>query len=304
MDEEFKNLLKNWKQCFSQSKQRHYYFNPKTGESLWTLEETSTINDDVIMKDSIEYDDYGTDAMDVEIAADIQNFRNDLCLTKTDFNNLIQIPNEEEFDYNFEIEFILILDTNIFISHLEKLKDLSTLDPTKFVFYVPWVVVQELDNLKIKKSIEQFININQKAKEAIRFIHSLLDSKKSNFYFENFNKSNILIDGFSLKTNDDKILNTALRIFKENSKKRCILVTNDINLINKQKELVYDPLFEKFASGLASIIHDRLICSNTKVLSHFFEMEMIKAYDDLWKKINDTLHYSSVLKLGIFWSIS
>lgn len=31
--------LADWQKCFSKSRQRDYYFNPKTGESLWSWEE-------------------------------------------------------------------------------------------------------------------------------------------------------------------------------------------------------------------------------------------------------------------------
>lgn len=85
MEEEFYNNLKNWKQYFSESKKRSYYFNSKTGESLWTFEEvemhikqilknnlptSSSMVDDVMMKDSVENDEQ-SDAMDFEIATDV-----------------------------------------------------------------------------------------------------------------------------------------------------------------------------------------------------------------------------------------
>jgi len=31
-----------WKKCFSRSRNREYYFNEKTGKSVWTVEETQT----------------------------------------------------------------------------------------------------------------------------------------------------------------------------------------------------------------------------------------------------------------------
>lgn len=104
--------------------------------------------------------------------------------------HLNQTINKETFFKNSEQESILILDTNIFISNLEQLKDLHSKYNSKIIFYVPWVVLQELDHLKNKKSIEQYIFINQKAQEAIKFINSILDSKKSSFCFENFYEVN------------------------------------------------------------------------------------------------------------------
>lgn len=90
----------------------------------------------------------------------------------------------------------MILDTNIFVANLPQLKDLNSLYLSKIVFYVPWVVVQELDQLKSKKSDEKYVLIKQKAQEAIRFINSILESVKSNFFFENF--SQVIFDFFIL----------------------------------------------------------------------------------------------------------
>ena len=39
MDEKYDELMKEWIKSYSRSRQRDYYFNPKTGESLWTLDE-------------------------------------------------------------------------------------------------------------------------------------------------------------------------------------------------------------------------------------------------------------------------
>jgi hypothetical protein len=39
MDDEFEEGLKEWTKQYSQSRKRDYFFNNKTGESLWTLDE-------------------------------------------------------------------------------------------------------------------------------------------------------------------------------------------------------------------------------------------------------------------------
>ena len=39
MDNEFDELLKEWKKHFSKSRQRDYYFNARTNESVWTYDE-------------------------------------------------------------------------------------------------------------------------------------------------------------------------------------------------------------------------------------------------------------------------
>jgi hypothetical protein len=38
-DAEYKEGLKEWKKCFSRTRKLDYYFNERTKESLWTLEE-------------------------------------------------------------------------------------------------------------------------------------------------------------------------------------------------------------------------------------------------------------------------
>lgn len=38
-DKEFEDLMKDWQVCYSKRKKRDYYFNSKTGESLWSLDE-------------------------------------------------------------------------------------------------------------------------------------------------------------------------------------------------------------------------------------------------------------------------
>ena len=39
LDAEYKEGLKEWKKCFSRTRKLDYYFNARTNESLWTLEE-------------------------------------------------------------------------------------------------------------------------------------------------------------------------------------------------------------------------------------------------------------------------
>lgn len=38
-DAEYKQCLKEWKKCFSRTRKLDYYFNARTNESLWTLDE-------------------------------------------------------------------------------------------------------------------------------------------------------------------------------------------------------------------------------------------------------------------------
>lgn len=38
-NDDFNELMREWQVCFSKRKQREYYFNAKSGEALWTLDE-------------------------------------------------------------------------------------------------------------------------------------------------------------------------------------------------------------------------------------------------------------------------
>jgi hypothetical protein len=38
-DAKYKQCLKEWKKCFSRTRKLDYYFNARTNESLWTLDE-------------------------------------------------------------------------------------------------------------------------------------------------------------------------------------------------------------------------------------------------------------------------
>ncbi|CAF0858780.1 unnamed protein product [Brachionus calyciflorus] len=338
-DCEYEKLCRDWKKCFSKSRQRDYYFNEKTGESLWTWEEvvnkirkklniksekpmTSQTNDDsdVAMIDlSIEEENQESDPMEIEIAEDIYRLRFD---PNTHLNyNMTLIPNLIKNNLNqTEIDLLIVLDTNIFISNLDHLKKMSQKYTDRVLFSIPWVVVQELDNLKSKKSIDKSVLINQKAQESIKFINSILSL--SNFLFETFNQYQDVTDGLECLNNDDRILKCAIRLRQEYSKSRVILASNDINLINKSIicqieafnfkhlrtclthlkdeikkplnislnenellpncDLFSDILMKNLAQSLTEIIETRLKNVILKSLSYFFEYEMKKVYDDLW----------------------
>lgn len=85
-----------------------------------------------------------------------------------------------------ELKLILVLDTNILITNLGQLEQISQKYATKILFSIPWIVLQELDALKTRRkpdSNQTEFSIGFKAQKAIRFVHSVL--KSNNFIFEN-----------------------------------------------------------------------------------------------------------------------
>jgi hypothetical protein len=81
-----------------------------------------------------------------------------------------------------QFKLLLVIDTNIFLSHLKHLIELKEKYPNEIVVSVPWVVLQELDYIKSQTGS----NIGQRAREAISFISDLLNDTNANgFIFEN-----------------------------------------------------------------------------------------------------------------------
>jgi rRNA-processing protein FCF1 len=45
----------------------------------------------------------------------------------------------------------IVIDTNYYLEHLEFLKNLLEIIPSNIIFYIPFIVSQELDGLKVQK---------------------------------------------------------------------------------------------------------------------------------------------------------
>lgn len=97
--------------------------------------------------------------------------------------------NKVDIDTN-ELKLILVLDTNIFMKNLNDLEVMANKYKESVLFSIPWVVLQELDGLKsrdkhhYKNTSPPSTSISFRAQHAIKFIHSILNSKTHNFIFE------------------------------------------------------------------------------------------------------------------------
>ena len=96
---EFDELLKEWTKQYSKSRKRDYYFNSKTGESLWTIDEVKEKITKILNKKekkstrsgyeqpttskaaslyqesvqmAIDEDEYECDPMDIEIVENVR----------------------------------------------------------------------------------------------------------------------------------------------------------------------------------------------------------------------------------------
>ncbi|RWS00220.1 transcriptional protein SWT1-like isoform X1 [Dinothrombium tinctorium] len=153
------------------------------------------------------------------------------------------LSHESDDEQNrLECEWLLVIDTNVFMNHLQELAAfvtrLSAKGFTSVQFIVPLVVIHELDNLK--RTLEY-----EKVQKIIRFINFHLESNKivkSDFLFiranttpfDNLDESDSIIS-FSRQNNDDFILKSCLQLkqLRKLIHTKVVLISEDINLRNK-----------------------------------------------------------------------
>ena len=131
---------------------------------------------------------------------------------------------------------IFVIDTNILLSHLNSLKNLLVhfRGRKDIQFLIPWVVLEELE---YRKELTKFEDKNM-AFKAIHFINEQLDLNDSLLIKENPIEDSVVEQMTKLieqRINDDKIINCCIKICDKC--KNVVLVSNDINLLNKAKQL-------------------------------------------------------------------
>ncbi|MBN3312106.1 SWT1 protein, partial [Atractosteus spatula] len=147
-------------------------------------------------------------------------------------------PPEEETVFSFRKEnrrqdLIIILDTNILLSHLEFVKKIKGCGLGVFGFpniLIPWVVLQELDSLKNGKFSNHVVN---KAIPAVNFIYTCLKSQEPRFWGQSMQQASQKICGLSAENNDDRVLHCCVQYQSLFPGVPVILCTNDKNLCSK-----------------------------------------------------------------------
>ncbi|KAF9586543.1 hypothetical protein BGW38_002540 [Lunasporangiospora selenospora] len=204
------------------------------------------------------------EAMDVDdeaqiqsIASMISNMRHDSS-TPADISSFKKWASErsthqQKENSDNDPSAIVILDTNILISHLNLLKSLTNsvefsvsnhgLKTTKdsvprILFIVPWVVIQELDGLKSGKQFGGELDLAEKSRRAIRYVETELEKPADRRALQGQKIS----ESIEKQTqNDDRILDCC-RYFKvaypNDKKTRVTLFSNDRNL--SVKALIHD----------------------------------------------------------------
>ncbi|XP_007550967.1 transcriptional protein SWT1 isoform X1 [Poecilia formosa] len=129
---------------------------------------------------------------------------------------------------------ILVLDTNILLSHLDYVKKIRScgLEALGFpIVLIPWVVLQELDSLKNRKGLSG--SVAHLATPAISFIYTSLKKRDPHLWGQSMQQATEISNGLNTKNNDDRVLQCCLQY--QNMYPECVLIlcTNDKNLSNK-----------------------------------------------------------------------
>nr|XP_034977224.1 transcriptional protein SWT1 isoform X1 [Zootoca vivipara]XP_034977225.1 transcriptional protein SWT1 isoform X1 [Zootoca vivipara]XP_034977226.1 transcriptional protein SWT1 isoform X1 [Zootoca vivipara]XP_034977227.1 transcriptional protein SWT1 isoform X1 [Zootoca vivipara] len=218
---------------------------------------------------------------------------------------------------------LIVIDTNIMISHLEFIKSLKNTDIPgvgRFVLVIPWVVLQELDNLKRGKILAK---VGQKAIPAVHFIYTCLKNQDPRLWGQSMQLASQQTRSFCVENNDDRVLQCCLQYQNLFPQAEIVLMTDDKNLCSKAlvsevkalskadfvtalQKLTIDTIMltqdassgqsqserdtitkkagDKFADPVPRIIVD-IKESLQEVLSCILETEMKNAFGDLWEEM-------------------
>ncbi|XP_071421712.1 transcriptional protein SWT1 isoform X2 [Pithys albifrons albifrons] len=131
------------------------------------------------------------------------------------------------------LNILVVIDTNIMISHLEFVRSLKSEDIPgidRLALIIPWVVLQELDNLKKGKMLQ---HVRDRAIPAVQFIYKCLKSQDSRLWGQSMQLASQKIYGLSDENNDDRVLQCCLQYQSLFPQALVVLCTDDKNLCNK-----------------------------------------------------------------------
>uniref|UniRef100_A0A4W5QEL2 Transcriptional protein SWT1 n=1 Tax=Hucho hucho TaxID=62062 RepID=A0A4W5QEL2_9TELE len=149
-------------------------------------------------------------------------------------------PSEEGITFtlskeeNLQQDLIVVLDTNILLSHLDFVKKMRSHGlgalglPTVLV---PWVVLQELDSLKNRKRLSS--SVAHLATPAVHYIYTCLKSQEPRLWGQSMQQASQSSQGLNAENNDDRVLQCCLQYQSLYPEGALILCTNDKNLCSK-----------------------------------------------------------------------
>ncbi|KAF2902606.1 hypothetical protein ILUMI_03584 [Ignelater luminosus] len=196
--------------------------------SICTLSSSSTHDDEAMDWSYIN---------EKEILSDLEDLRKTFSQTPTPRSAFQEIIAKESSEITHNKTLLkttyVVVDTNIFLSHLNvvenimKIKINGNTGVTYVTILVPWIVIQELDYIKDRRSYTKS-NLSAQAQKAIYFINQCL-VKKLNLQGQSVRDA--AEQDFVTSNFDDGILHCCMQIRDRNN--RAILISNDVNLRNK-----------------------------------------------------------------------
>ncbi|XP_071769534.2 transcriptional protein SWT1 isoform X1 [Centroberyx gerrardi] len=135
-------------------------------------------------------------------------------------------------------DLILVLDTNILLSHLDYVKKIRSLGLGALglpVVLIPWVVLQELDSLKMRNRLSDSHQAGEAhlASPAIKYIYSSLKSREPRLWGQSMQQAAQSSYGLTTENNDDRVLQCCLQYQSLYPECALLLCTNDKNLCCK-----------------------------------------------------------------------
>ncbi|KAG0032678.1 RNA endoribonuclease [Podila clonocystis] len=203
-----------------------------------------------LLHQQVQHQNSDTEAMDVDdeatllsIASTITNLRQHS--SRPDASSIgswaLDSASLSAKDSGFEA--VVVLDTNVLLSHLNFLRSLVSIcdskyngasSRTKAVFIVPWVVIQELDGLKADRGRRGGeVDVADKARRAIKYIQDELERPENKRSLRGQKIGECLE---KRETNDDYILDCCQYFQSElgtDKKTKVTLFSNDRNLCVK-----------------------------------------------------------------------
>lgn len=147
----------------------------------------------------------------------------------------MDIDPPEEDSQPIQQDLVIVLDTNILLSHLDYVKRMIShgLGGKGFpVVLIPWVVLQELDSLKKGKGLS-VSSVAHLAIPAISYILNSLKGREPRLWGQSMQQASQSNIGLNAENNDDRVLQCCLQYQRLYPECAVILCTNDKNLCSK-----------------------------------------------------------------------
>ncbi|XP_041863028.1 transcriptional protein SWT1 isoform X2 [Melanotaenia boesemani] len=155
-------------------------------------------------------------------------------LTCMDIDSPEERPTDSSSRQRDQQNLMLILDTNILLSHLDYVKKIISHGLGALgnpVVLIPWVVLQELDSLKRGRGLSG--SVAHLATPAISYIYNALKNGEPRLWGQSMQQAAESNYGLNAENNDDRVLQCCLQYRNMHPECSLILCTNDKNLCSK-----------------------------------------------------------------------